>query len=1037
MFRAARILAGTGLFVLIVATAGPLSAQPAPAAKKVLTFADENIWRTASPPVMSHDGTHIAYAVWPTEGDGESIVRHIPSGKEFKFPRGGGAALVNPKFTPDGKRVLLPMTPTKAETDKAKADKVKTEEMPQATLAVVDLATGNITDKFPQSGVFAVGGDGAGFVIYRKPTKAETGKDDEGKTGVPIGPMGGKGGGKGGGKFQFPPKTDGTGGKTYGSDLHIRDIAAKTERTIPEVSEFNLSRDGKLLVYVVNSRKEETNGVFAINPRSGSAGETLKSGEGRYIGLTWDEKQTKLAFLYDDSAVVDAKIAPPPRPAGTPLGTAPTTPAAPPAPSKYRAFVWDRNAKAPPSPAGKVPVSATGGFAGFIPVILAAHAPTVAPADEVFGPATPGQRPGWSLSSGSLSFSADGSKLFVNTAPKREPAATPPVGPPRPDDFQLDLWHWKDERIQPMQKLQAAADQARTYSGVVLLDTKQFRQLSDDAITVNAPPSGSDWALGSDNRNYRGETGYGLPLSDYSAVNVRTGERKPLIASFGGYSTPNPNLAPGGKHMLGFDGKDWFTISVIDGKKAYLTVNLKVKFFDEEDDHPGTPPPAGQPQWTADGKFVLVNDRYDIWKLAADGSSAENLTKIGRPQQIHFTLLRVQSPDDFQPFHGVELSKPQLLGAENRHTHDTGFYRLDPGAKEPKLLIMGARRYGQPTKAKDADVYLLTVQTFSTYPDYFVTTPDFNELKRVTDINSRVKDFNWGKAELVHFTSTDGVPLSGVLVKPENFDPSKKYPMVIYIYERESDTLHNFRVPVVTRGQVINPTFYASNGYLVLMPDIAYKIGQPGQSAIRCVLPAIQAVCDKGFVDEKAIGINGQSWGGYQIAYMVTQTDRFKAAVAGAPVSNMVSAYDGIRWGTGLPRQFQYEWTQSRIGATLWEAPMKYLENSPVFMADRVKTPLLMIANDQDDAVPWYQGIEYYLALRRLGKECYLLNYNGQPHNLTNRAAARDFAARMFQFFEHHLKGKPEPTWMAKGVPYLDREKDKEEIKKLLGSGGK
>ena len=144
-----------------------------------------------------------------------------------------------------------------------------------------------------------------------------------------------------------------------------------------------------------------------------------------------------------------------------------------------------------------------------------------------------------------------------------------------------------------------------------------------------------------------------------------------------------------------------------------------------------------------------------------------------------------------------------------------------------------------------------------------------------------------------------------------------------------------------------------------------------------------------------------------------------------------MSAYSGIRWGSGLPRQFQYEHGQSRIGATLWEAPLKYLENSPVFMADRVQTPLLMIHNDQDDAVPWYQVIEYFLALRRLGKEAYLLNYNGQPHNLTNRAAARDFAMRMFQFFEHHLKGKPAPQWMAKGVPYLDREKEKEQWKNL------
>jgi dipeptidyl aminopeptidase/acylaminoacyl peptidase len=214
-------------------------------------------------------------------------------------------------------------------------------------------------------------------------------------------------------------------------------------------------------------------------------------------------------------------------------------------------------------------------------------------------------------------------------------------------------------------------------------------------------------------------------------------------------------------------------------------------------------------------------------------------------------------------------------------------------------------------------------------------------------------------------------------------------------------------------------------------------VGSPGQSALKCVLPAIQAVCDKGFVDENAIGIQGHSWGGYQIAYMVTQTNRFKAAIAGAPVSNMVSAYGGIRWGSGLTRQFQYEWTQSRIGATLWEAPMKFIENSPIFMADRVKTPLMMLHNDQDDAVPWYQGIEYYLALRRLGKECYMLNYNGQLHGLSNRGATRDYSARMFQFFEHHLKGKPAPAWMEKGVPYLDRDKDKEEIKKLFAPAEK
>jgi dipeptidyl aminopeptidase/acylaminoacyl peptidase len=224
-----------------------------------------------------------------------------------------------------------------------------------------------------------------------------------------------------------------------------------------------------------------------------------------------------------------------------------------------------------------------------------------------------------------------------------------------------------------------------------------------------------------------------------------------------------------------------------------------------------------------------------------------------------------------------------------------------------------------------------------------------------------------------------------------------------------------------------------SQGYLVLMPDISYTIGAPGQSALKCVLPAIQAVVDRGYVDENAIGIQGHSWGGYQIAYMVGHTRRFRAAEAGAPVGNMTSAYNGIRWGSGLPRQFQYEKTQSRIGAPLWERPMRFIENSPVFFADRISTPLLILHNDQDDAVPWYQGIELYLSLRRNGKEVYLFNYNGEKHGLRKRINQKDYSLRMMQFFDHFLKGAPKPAWMDRGIPYLEREEEKEKFN--VGNG--
>jgi dipeptidyl aminopeptidase/acylaminoacyl peptidase len=274
---------------------------------------------------------------------------------------------------------------------------------------------------------------------------------------------------------------------------------------------------------------------------------------------------------------------------------------------------------------------------------------------------------------------------------------------------------------------------------------------------------------------------------------------------------------------------------------------------------------------------------------------------------------------------------------------------------------------------------------------------------------------------VVHFKNTDGVPLSAALYKPENFDAHKKYPLLVYIYEKLTQNLNHFVSPAP--GTSINISYYVSNGYLVLTPDIVYTTGYPGQSALKCVLPAIQALVDRGVVDENAIGIQGHSWGGYQVAYMATQTNRFKAVAAGAPVADMISAYDGIRWGTGLPRQFQYERTQSRIGGSLWQYPTRFIENSPIFWADRVQSPVMILHNDGDTAVPWYQGIEFFLALRRLGKEAYFFNYNGQPHGLQNRADQKDYTIRMQQYFDHFLKGAPAPAWMERGVPYLERDK--------------
>ncbi|HET6572002.1 MAG TPA: prolyl oligopeptidase family serine peptidase [Fimbriiglobus sp.] len=1035
-----------GFAVCVLAVPADLTAQ-APAAKRPLKHSDYEIWNSASGFRLAPDGTHLVYNFTPAKGDGAVVIRNVPTGTEHRIPSGGKAVAAKQteppaatsglaQFTPDSKKIVLNLAPPRSAVDRASAAKTKPSDQPRTVLAVIDLATGKVTDRFEKARSFSVVGTGAGYLVaHKEPKAADRPKGKDQPKEPPEGPRraGRRGFGGRGAGGPTPPRP------TTGTDLVVRDLADGSETVIPDVAEFSVTKDHKQIVYAVLSKTAGRNGVYVAPLAAAADAIPVRTGPGRYFRLTWDEQQTQLAFFYAEPGQTPTPEPPPPktddgedldqqRPSPRPSGQ--TVPAPPLPPARVHVFVWSRTVK---------PLIARRPMAA-VASAVAYTAPEGRTAAEVFGPDTPGLKTGYRVvDRGGLDFTADGRKLTVGVArvPDKptDPAPTNPAGAvagpagrlvptPRPDDrIDLDIWHWKDELVQPMQKVRRGGLGERNQRAVYFLDTRQARQLGDEDTTVLVPGHG-DWALASSDKTYRGKQWLSPTPRDYALVNVRTGESKPLFRGYEGRLYRSPR----GKCLVAFDGKHWHAQPCPDGKPINLTAKLKVKFASEDYDSPSVAPPYGLIGFTPDEKHVLLADRYDIWKVAVDGSGAENVTKIGRQLKTRFRPVRLDA-EDRSDDQAIDLSKPMLLAAENLETYDSGYYRLEPG-RAPKMLLMGARGYGLPTKAKHADVYLFTVQTFAVYPDYYVADKDFTEVKRVTDVNPRVREFNWGKAELVHYKSADGVPLKGVLVKPEDFDPAKKYPMIVYIYERLSQNLYTFRQPAA--GTSINPTYYASNGYLVFMPDIAYTVGSPGQSAIKCVLPAIQEVVDLGFVKEDAIGIQGHSWGGYQIAYMVTQTNRFKAAAAGAPVSNMTSAYGGIRWGSGLPRQLQYERTQSRIGKTLWEAPMRYIENSPVFMADRVRTPLLILHNDQDDAVPWYQGIEYYLALRRLGKECYLLNYNGEPHGLRRKATQRDYTMRMQQFFDHHLKGAPAPEWMTKGVPFNERDKEKEQWKKLF-----
>jgi dipeptidyl aminopeptidase/acylaminoacyl peptidase len=475
--------------------------------------------------------------------------------------------------------------------------------------------------------------------------------------------------------------------------------------------------------------------------------------------------------------------------------------------------------------------------------------------------------------------------------------------------------------------------------------------------------------------------------------------------------------------------RHWFAISTkgASAKPVQISRGIKHPLQDELHDTPNLPSAYGVAGWLVGDQGLLVYDRYDIWKLDPAGKQSPVCLTFeeGRKNELSYRYLTLDREEV-----AIEPESTVLLSAFNQETKASGFYSLDlsqsrsaKDASSLRRLIMLNESVSGLVKAKNNDQVMFTRSTFRQCPDLWSSDLHFETVSRISDINPQQEEYSWGTAELVHWKAADGQELDGILMKPDGFDPSKKYPMMVYFYERNSDNLHRYYTPAAGRS-IICHSFYVSRGYLVFVPDIPYKTGQPGPSAVNAILPGVDSIVDLGFVKEDKIGIQGHSWGGYQTAYLVTQTDRFACAESGAPVSNMTSAYGGIRWGSGLSRMFQYERTQSRIGEDLWSAREKYIANSPLFFADKINTPLLILHNDQDGAVPWYQGIELFVALRRLGRPAWMLNYNDEPHWVMDDYNRRDFAKRMQQFFDHYLLDAPEPQWMAVGIPATEKGED-------------
>ena len=1036
-----KIRCGGMLTILVLALGLIASVASADESKQPLDHSDYDRWNTISLQRISNDGKWIMYVINSGKADGDStlVIRKNAAPKQYTVVRARAA-----RFTFDSKFAMYHIAPDPKLVEKLKKDKAQPEAMPSAQMELLELATG---DHFTVARVKSFSspeenGDWLAYLLetpfekdtvkeqtsdvvesyevtpegLRRPVKplklkkrepeepkSETKEKEKSKSKTESKEEPAEKKSKSDDEKSKEKK------KEIGTVFVVRDLRTGAERRFPNVVSFRFSKKGEALAFVTSvesspaqkadeeksnddsaAEQSATDGMHILDLKKQNVTQIV-SGLGNYKNLAFNDNGRQLAFITDKDDY-DAKT------------------------SSWSLYHWKRGAKRAK--------------------LVAAEKTTGVPA-------------GWWVSSNSNSFfSEDGRRMFFATAPipetvQEERAEPKNENPGRSADDEeeekkakLDVWHWQDPLLQPQQLLLAEQEKRRNYVAAYDLRKKKIIQLADKdfpSISIDRR-SKLDIAVGVTNMPYRKMLSWDIPgFQDSYLVNLKTGERNMILEK----SKASARLSPEGKFVTWFDAQErkWYAASTgSDRTPVEISKGIHTPLQNELHDTPSLPGAYGNAGWLTHDVAFLIYDRFDIWQVDPTGTDQPICVTqgLGREKSMRFRFVQLDSEaraidpnmdmilsafDETSKASGYYVVKAQMSGAATREasqeTEDAGQSKLHP-------LIMLGERIGRLSKARDANDVMFTRSTFRRSPDIWTSTTAFNKIKRISDINPQQDEYLWGTAELVHWKATDGQTLEGLLYKPDDFDPAKKYPLMVYFYERNSDNLHRYYAPAAGRS-IINFSFYVSRGYVLFVPDIPYKTGEPGPSAVNSVLPGTQAIVDMGFIDENRIGMQGHSWGGYQTAYLVTQTDMFACAESGAPVSNMTSAYGGIRWGSGKSRMFQYERTQSRIGDTLWAARDKYIANSPLFSADKINTPLLILHNDEDGAVPWYQGIELFVALRRLEKPAWLLNYNGNPHWVMGQENRRDFAVRMQQFFDHYLKDAPESEWMAFGIPAVDK----------------
>ncbi|MDO9261756.1 MAG: prolyl oligopeptidase family serine peptidase, partial [Flavobacteriaceae bacterium] len=581
---------------------------------------------------------------------------------------------------------------------------------------------------------------------------------------------------------------------------------------------------------------------------------------------------------------------------------------------------------------------------------------------------------------------------------------------------EVSLWSWNDYLIQSEQEL----NQHKSFLNVFDVENGQINALQNKEINeiITTFNYNNPYILGISNKPYEIESTWDYPFKrDVYRIDVNTGNHEMLLKAI----TFMPKLSPNGIHAVYYQHTDqqWYSVNLSTKKQLNLTTSLKVPFYEVDNDVPAAPGSYGFGGFI-DDNTALVYDEFDIWQLDLSGKKQPvNMTKDGRANNIEYRLAQLST--DIKEEDQVSFYNHQIvLKGFDKKTKESAYYALNPKNFQKTSLLKSDRQlYSNLTKSNNKNVFSYNRQSTNEFPNLWIAN-DFKQINQVSTVNQHDQEYFRGTSELVSWNAYDGKKLEGILFKPENFDPTKKYPMITYFYEKYAHNLNNYLMPQPS-ASTVNIAYFISNGYLIFVPDIVYEQGYPGKSAYNCIMSGVDAMQKLPFVDSTNLGIQGQSWGGYQTAYIITKTNTFKAAMAGAPVSNMISAYGGIRWESGKNRAFQYEKTQSRIGKTPWDDLNLYIENSPLFGVPNIKTPLLIMANESDGAVPKEQGIEFYIGLRRFQKPSWLLMYKGEAHNLRKQKNRKDLSIRMSQFFDHYLKDAKIPNWMMNGIDAVDK----------------